>query len=321
MTTPSASRSTEPAAPGAALLTGLSAFPLTPISGDVDRGIDETAYSTLVARLADARVDTIAALGSTGSYAYLERAERRRVVQLAVAAAGEVPVIAGIGATRTRAVLQHAEDAQAEGAAALLLAPVSYQPLTDDEVFGLFEEVSAAASVPVVVYDNPGTTQFTFTDELHARIAGLPRIASVKIPPVDGGPVAVRERVDALRGRLPADVTIGISGDPVAADALNAGCDAWYSVLAGTLPGPCREITEAAGAGESDRASALSRHLQPLWDLFGTYGSYRVVSALAEELGLLSHPNLPRPVLGLAPAGRAQVREALGTLRASGVLD
>lgn len=314
--------STEPTtadAPGP--LTGLSAFPLTPVRDDTDGAVDEAAYTALVGRLATSGVDSIAALGSTGSYAYLDRAERRRVVELAVSAAGGVPVIAGIGATRTRTVLQYAEDAQQAGAAALLLAPVSYQPLTEGEVHGLFEDVAAASSVPVVVYDNPGTTRFTFTDDLHARIARLPRVSSIKIPPVPGGPATVRDRVVALRDRLPAGVTIGISGDPVAADALNAGCEAWYSVLAGTLPGPCVAITHAARAGDAARAVELSAELQPLWDLFEVHGSYRVVSAVAEELGLVGHPNLPRPIRGLDPRGRDGVRAALTVLRDRGVVD
>lgn len=306
---------------GGVLLAGLSAFPLTPVTGDTAGGVDESAYSRLVDRLADAGVDSIAALGSTGSYAYLHREERRRVVELAVAAAGDVPVIAGIGSTRTRDVVQHAHDAQAAGAAALLLAPVSYQPLTEDEVYGLFEDVDAESSVPLVVYDNPGTTHFTFTDALHARIARLPKVASIKIPPVEGGPAVLEQRVARLRNRLPADLTIGISGDPGAADALNAGCDAWYSVLAGTLPGPCRAIVAAAAADEAGLAVDLSNQLTPLWELFATYGSYRVVSALAEELHLVGHPNLPRPVRGLDDAGRQRVRHAVTTLRATGVLD
>lgn len=306
---------------GGGLLTGLSAFPLTPITEDATGGIDESAYTHLVARLVDAGVHSITALGSTGSYAYLNRDERRRVVELTVDTAGEVPVIVGIGSTRTRDVLQHAHDAQVAGAAALLLAPMSYQPLSEDEVYGLFQDVDAVSSVPVVVYDNPGTTRFTFTDDLYARIAQLPTVASIKIPPLEGGPTALEHRVADLRAVLPDDVTIGISGDSVAADALNAGCDAWYSVLAGTLPAPCRDIVAAAAAGERVRAVGLSNTLTPLWDLFATHGSYRVVSALAEELHLVGHPNLPRPVRELDDAGRRQLQQAMTTLRSTGVLD
>lgn len=303
------------------LFSGLSAFPLTPISGEGDDRVHESAYARLIARLADAGVDSITALGSTGSYAYLDRDERLRVTELTIAAAGTVPVIAGIGATRTRHVLQHVEDAQAAGVAGLLLAPVSYQPLTDEEVYGLFRDVDAAVSVPVAVYDNPGTTHVTFTDDLHARIAELTHVSSIKIPPVTGGPAVLGQRLSSLRAKIPATVTIGISGDPVAADALNAGCDGWYSVLAGTLPAPCLAIVEAAAAGDAARAVELSDRLCPLWELFEAYGSYRVVSALAEELHLVPHPNLPRPVRGLDPAGRERLRQAMTTLAEVGVLD
>lgn len=301
--------------------TGLSAFPLTPIDEASATGIDEAAYRALVRRLVDARVDSIAALGSTGSYAYLDRDERRRVIEMTVAEAADVPVITGIGATRTRDVLRYAEDAQAAGATALLLAPVSYQPLTPDEVFDLFAEADAASSVPIVVYDNPGTTRFTFSDDLHARIADLPRVASIKIPPVEGGPAAVAQRVTSLRSLLPSDVSVGISGDPYAADALVAGCDGWYSVLAGTLPGPCRAIVDAANVGDTDLATDLSRRLQPLWDLFAAHGSYRVSSALAEALGLVRHPNLPNPVRGLDDTGRSALRRVVALLRDDGLLD
>ncbi|MGO4759328.1 dihydrodipicolinate synthase family protein, partial [Streptomyces sp. 2MCAF27] len=144
------------------MFTGLSAFPLTPMS---ESGIDEQAYARLVARLASAGVDSIGALGSTGSYAYLSREQRARAARIAVEAAEETPVIVGIGALRTSQVLALAEDAQKAGASAVLLAPMTYQPLTEDEVFGLYKDVTRALSVPLCVYDNPGTTHVHFTDE------------------------------------------------------------------------------------------------------------------------------------------------------------
>lgn len=299
-------------------LTGLSAFPVTPITDDE---VDAAAFVRVVEMLAGSGVDSVTALGSTGSYAYLDRDERRRVVELAVSTAGDLPVLAGVGHVRTREVLRHVEDAQAAGAAGLLLAPVSYQALGDDEVFALFADVDRASSVPVVVYDNPATTHVTFTDELHARISELEHVASVKIPPVTGGVSAIRERVDSLRSQVSPEVTIGISGDPVAADALAAGCDAWYSVLAGTLPGPCRSIVDAVGRGDDEGAREISAGLTPIWQLFGAHGSYRVVSGLAEELGLVTHPSLPRPVLGLDPSGRSALCEAVATLRERGLVD
>lgn len=290
------------------MFTGLSAFPLTPVGQD---GIDEAAVTRLTGRLADAGVDSIGALGSTGGYAYLTRQERRRVARLAVAAAGGTPVIVGIGALRTDRVLESAEDAQNAGAAGVLLAPMTYQPLTDDEVFGLYEEVTRHLSVPLCVYDNPGTTHVVFSDALHGRIAGLPGIRSVKIPPVPEDPAAAAARVRALRGRIPDSVTIGVSGDPAGAAGLRAGCDAWYSALAGTLPAPCLAVLRAAQRGDHEGAAKLSDRLAPVWALFRAHGSLRVVSTIAEILGLVESPNLPRPVQGLGEQDRASVTRAL----------
>lgn len=294
------------------MFTGLSAFPLTPMD---EQRIDEEAFTRLVSRCAAAGVDSITALGSTGSYAYLTRQERARVARLAVEHAAGVPVVVGIGALRTRHVLELADDAQEAGAAGVLLAPVSYQRLTPADVVGLYEDVTAQLSVPLAVYDNPGTTHVTFTDDLYRAVAGLPGVASIKIPGVPEGAAVAAERVAELRALLPAHVTIGISGDAHAARGLLAGCQAWYSVLGGTLPDLAVQLTRAALEGRPDEATALSDSLTPLWHLFARFGSLRTIAAVAEHLGLVTRPSLPLPIRGLGDAERgdvARVVDALG---------
>ncbi len=293
------------------MFTGLSAFPLTPLVYD---RVDERAFVDLVGRLDSAGVDSIGALGSTGSYAYLSRAERARVAQLAVESAGATPVIVGIGGLRTRHVLEHADDAQEAGASAVLLAPLSYQTLTDDDVFGLFHDVTRHLSVPLVVYENPVMTRFTFSDELYEAIGGLPGVGSVKIPGVPVDPADATARVRRLREALPSSASIGVSGDAFGAAGLAAGCDAWYSAIAGTIPGPALEITRAARSGDTARAAELSARLQPLWDLFATYGSLRVIAAVAESLGLVGPASLPLPIRGLDLDTRAHVRRVIDEL-------
>lgn len=288
------------------LFRGLSAFPLTPLRDDI---LDDAAYAELVRRVAASGVDSITALGSTGSYAYLSREERRSAARIAVQNAAGVPVFVGIGALRTSHVQALADDAQEAGASAVLLAPLTYQAHTADEVFGLYEDVTRGLSVPLIVYDNPGTTHFTFTDELYGRIAELPNVASVKIPAVPADPDAAKQRVAQIRRHIPGHVTIGVSGDASAATGLNAGCDAWYSVVAGTLPQPALAITRAALRGNALAATAESERLAPLWDLFGRFGSLRVVAAIAEQAGLVSRSCLPLPIRGLNDDARAEVAE------------
>ncbi len=294
------------------MFVGLSAFPLTPLN---EQAVDEAAFTGLMQRLVAARVDSIGVLGSTGSYAYLTRAERARIAALAVQHAEGIPVLVGIGALRTDAVLELAQDAQRAGAAAVLLAPVSYQKLHDDEVFGLYEAVARELSVPLCVYDNPATTQFSFSDELHARIAALPAVRSIKLPPVPADPARARERVQRLRALIPARVSLGISGDASAATGLNAGCEAWYSALGGLFPEPTLALMRQARAGRAQQAVRLSQDLDPLWTLFARHGgSLRVIATAAELLGLVQHPCLPLPLRSLDGAERQAVADCLQQL-------
>ncbi|MGO3134620.1 MAG: dihydrodipicolinate synthase family protein [Agrococcus casei] len=289
--------------------TGVSAFPLTPLRDDA---FDRPAFERVVARLAAAEVDTISVLGSTGSYAYLSRAERREVVEAAVAAADGVPVSVGIGALRTSQVQALAEDAQEAGADGVLLAPMSYQALSDDEVFGLFDDVTRGLSVPLTVYDNPGTTHFTFTTELVARVAALPNVAAIKIPPP--APDRVEPRIREIRAVIPQNVAIGISGDSTAASALLAGCDLWHSVIGGVLPEAAIDIARAARSGDADAALAESDRLRGFWQLFAEHGSLKVTAAIAEHLGLVAADSLPKPIRGLSAPARQQVADALSLL-------
>ncbi|GGD44409.1 dihydrodipicolinate synthase family protein [Microbacterium faecale] len=273
--------------------TGVSAFPLTPF---VDDRIDEGAYAGLIQHLARSDVSSITSLGSTGSYAYLSSAERAAAVSIAVTNAGTTPVLAGIGATRTRDVVENAASAAEAGARGLLLAAVSYQPLGDDEVFGLFRDVAASTDLPIVVYDNPRTTGYTFTPEMYARVSELPGIASLKVPgrPLD----EARDLLQRIRSLVPEHVSVCFSGDSFATDCRAAGYDGWYSVLAGTLP----DLALATWDSGSDDA------LQPLWDLYTEAGGgLRVMAAIAERKRWAAPGSLPRPLIGLSGEQRERL--------------
>ncbi|MEA5101621.1 dihydrodipicolinate synthase family protein [Pantoea sp. S18] len=294
------------------MFTGLSAFPLTPVT---PAGFDEHGFIRILERITSAGVDSIGVLGSTGSYAYLTRSQRSHISDIAKSHAGNIPVMICVGAVSTDEVLRLADDAQAAGADALLLPPVSYQTLRDDEVFGVFETLTQYVSVPVCIYDNPGTTHFEFSDELHGRIATLPGIKSVKIPGVPPSPEDALARVKRLKAKLPEGVTVGISGDASAANGLNAGCEVWYSVCGGLFPHVAKEMTDAAARGDRERVVQLSERLQPLWDLFRKHGgSIRVMAAAAGVLGLTEADCLPRPLRPLSADDFADVAAVISRL-------
>lgn len=292
------------------LFAGLSAFPLTP--ADDEGQLKPELLQHFLEPIVAAGADSIGLLGSTGGYAYLSPEARKRTLRAAVeCTAGRTPLIVGVGALTTDLAEDLARDAREAGADGLLLAPMSYQPLTEEEVFHHFEAVAAAGELPLCIYNNPGTTKFTFSPNLIARLAELPNVIAVKMPLAADGDYA--GEMQRLRAMTPEDFAIGYSGDWGAKDALLAGGACWYSVVASLLPEPAFALTRAAQSGNVAEAEHIDHAFAPLWALFRELGSFRVMFAIAESLGF-GPITPPRPILALEPAYRERVELALRPL-------
>jgi 4-hydroxy-tetrahydrodipicolinate synthase len=291
-------------------LKGLSAFPITP--SDRSGRIDAGALRALLSPLLAAGVDSIGLLGSTGSYPYFTREERRRAIEeAAVQAAGRTPILAGVGALRTDEALKLAQDARTSGATAGLLAPVSYTPLTDDEVFEHFTSVARDSGLPICIYDNPGTTHFRFTPKLVGRLSRVEGIIAVKTSAPDKS--AVASHVNELRAATSSDFFLGYSADWNCIEALLAGGTTWYSVLGGIFPNKCLASIRAVQRGDAVEARRLDKELQPIWSLFKAFSSIRVVYAIANLKGLCT-AEPPRPILPLPAEAQKRVAETLAGL-------
>ncbi len=295
------------------LFEGLSAFPITP--ADASGRVDPAVLAALLQHIVDAGAQSIGLLGSTGAYAFLTRDERRRAVETAVkTVGGRIPVIVGVGALRTDEAQALARDAKGAGADGLLLAPVSYVPLKDDEVFEHFAAVTESGGLPLCIYNNPSTTRFTFSSALIARLATVPNIAAIKMP-LPANEDFKTELAD-LRGKSPTGFSIGYSGDWGASSALLAGADAWYSVVAGVLPAEALALATAARAGNAEEVERLEKAFEPLWSLFKRFGSFRVMYRLVALLGIGDFEP-PRPVRPIPDSAVPDVVHALNHLRAA----
>lgn len=296
------------------MFTGLCAFPLTPFK---DEQFDPVAFARIINNLTDAKVDAICAMGSTGLYPYLNNDERRTVAENAVALADGIPVMAGIGALRTRDVLHNADIVQRAGVNAVLLAPMSYHHLHDEEVYALYEKVTANLSVPLCVYENPNATNFTFSDELYQAISRLPNVAAVKIPGMPfGDKVQGEQRLARLRELVPDSLSIGVSADKFGVAGMRAGCDAWHSVLAGLFPKTVQCLIQAVRNGQGESAAMASDRLSPIWQLFvQSKGGLRVMATAADILGVCEGNCLPHPLKPLTGPARQELEAQLTSLQ------
>ncbi|QTC88561.1 dihydrodipicolinate synthase family protein [Brevundimonas pondensis] len=288
-----------------ALFSGLSAFPITPMTSGGE--VIAPDLQRLVRRIEAGGADSVGLLGSTGTYMFLSRDERRRAVAAAVEVAVSIPIIVGVGAMRTDEAQALAHDAATEGAAGLLLAPVSYTPLTEEEVFRHFLAVASATDLPLCIYSNPGTTNFTFSPDLVARLTAIPSIAAIKLPLPANGSIA--SDLAAFRAAAP-DLSIGYSGDWGCKEALLAGADCWYSVAGGLFPEQAAALTTAAMKNDRETAGHCDDVFADLWKLFREQGSLRLMYAAANLMGL-TQAQPPKPLQPLEETLQARLARVL----------
>lgn len=289
--------------------SGVSAFPITPMN---EKTVDQANFERLIGRLVEADVESIGVEGSTGNYPYLTHDERVEIASVAVSCARGTPVIASIGAFRTRDILTLAEHLQSAGINALLLPIVSYHGLGEEEVFSLFKSVSQNVSVPVIIYDSPVISRFTFSDALYARICALPHIGSIKVPSGWPNQREAAQRIQRLAQALPSTTAIGASGDDTLAEAVKAGAKIWYSEWGGLFPQKARALMQAALASDEAQIARLSAQFRSFWDISRKYGgSIRPIAAAASILGLTASDNLPLPLHGVSDEDRATIEQEI----------
>ena len=75
-----------------------------------------------------------------------------------------------MNASTTRAV-RYSREAQALGADGLMILPPYYYTPTDDEIFAYYKAISEAVSIPIMLYNNPVTSNVDMSARLVAHLA------------------------------------------------------------------------------------------------------------------------------------------------------
>ncbi|MGJ9402748.1 dihydrodipicolinate synthase family protein [Arthrobacter sp. KK5.5] len=292
---------------------GLIAYPVTPF--DESGAVDHAELGRHLASLAVSGVDAVTVLGSSGSFAYLDADERSAVVRTAVRAVRDanpdLPVYAGVSAVATGELLENVADVVGAGVDGLLVSTVSYVPLTEDEVAHQCRRVAEASDLPICLYSNPGTTNFSFPLELVAQLSKEPTIRGLKESTPDAASFA--QRHETLRSMVSGGFSHGLSGDALIADAGFAG-DAWHSGPASVLPRHFAALRAAAEAGDAVQTAKLRDELAPLMHEFNGLRKLSNLYALARAAGIeAGEPRLPLlPIPGSNRRDLARLLEELG---------
>jgi 4-hydroxy-tetrahydrodipicolinate synthase len=200
-------------------------------------------------------VDGICVFGSTGGNGSFSDDEMKRTTALAVKhAARRIAVIAGTGARTTSACISLSRHAQDAGCDGIMVLPVSYWPLTQDEVRGHYERVAGAVKLPICVYNNPWTTGVDMKPDFLAELAKLDNVSCIKESTGD------LSRISAIRALLGDSVTLIAGWESTSLQAFSAGATGWAPVCTNFAPELAMSFFRAA-TRERNAVAA-----QKLWD-------------------------------------------------------
>jgi 4-hydroxy-tetrahydrodipicolinate synthase len=251
----------------------------------------------VLARLIDdlikAGVHGVTPLGSTGEFAYLNNEQRAAVVRISIeAAAGRVPVVAGVAATSTADAVAQARRYASLGADGILAILESYFPLKDAQVEEYFCAIADAVEIPVVLYTNPNFQRTDLTLDVIARLAEHPRIRYIKDASTNTG------RLLSIMNRCGRLKVFSASAHIPAAVMLIGGVG-WMAGPACIIPGQSVRLYDLCRAGRWTEAMALQRKLWRINEVFARFNLAACIKAALQHQGYdVGDPVPPQRPLG-----------------------
>jgi len=221
--------------------------------------LDVDGLPRLVERALETGITGFTVLGIAGEAHRLTDDERRQVVESVVKETRDrVPVAVGVSAPGTHLAAALARMARDAGAQALMLAP-SNGVKNLDAVRAYYHEVAAATALPIVLQDEPVTTQVTMPAPFIASLTDeLAVIEAVKLEEAPTLP-----KITRLRALFTRRVAIfGGLGGCYFFEELSRGADG--AMTGFPYPEALRAIRDAFVAGRRDDARILFYRWLPL---------------------------------------------------------
>lgn len=161
------------------VFTGASVAIITPMHADGSVNYEE--LGRIIEDQIAHQTDAIVICGTTGESPALDHEEHTECIRYTVKkVAGRVPVIAGTGSNDTRYAIQLSQQAQEDGADALLLVTPYYNKTSQAGLVAHYTAIANAVDLPCILYNVPSRTGCNLQPATLAELAKLPNINAVK---------------------------------------------------------------------------------------------------------------------------------------------
>lgn len=291
---------------------GIIAYPITPF--DSQEKVDLPLFRQQVERLVSSGIHGIAPLGSTGVLPYLTDDEKEAVTEAALEqTAGRVPTLVGVSNLTTDKTIYHAQFAEKAGASAVMIIPMSYWKLTDDEIVSHYDKVASVISIPIMAYNNPATGGVDMSPSLLKRLLEIPNVTMIKESTGDV------QRMHYLRKELGEDVAFYNGSNPLALAAFAAGATGWCTAAANLIPELNIALYDAIQQNDLNSARDLFYQQTELLQFIVAKGLPRAIKAGLNLLGE-NGGHLRSPLKPLTAEETAALESILQNLKNNSVL-
>ena len=249
--------------------------------------------------------DGIVAVGTTGESATLPVEEHLTVIEATVKHVNKrIPVIAGTGANNTVEAIALSQAAEQAGADYTLSVVPYYNKPSQEGIYQHFKAIAEATSIPMVIYNVPGRTVVSMSNDTILRLAEIPNIVGVKEASGNIG-----NNIELINS-VPEGFAVFSGDDPTGLPFMLCGGHGVVTVAANVAPKLFADMCRAALEGDIATARRLNEQLIPIYNTM-----FCEPSPAAPKWGLSllgkCEPHVRLPLVALTEDGQAKVRAAL----------
>jgi len=268
---------------------------------------DRGAFEKQIEFQAKNGTNGIIPVGTTGESPTLSHEEHRLVFEVAVQAAKGtgMKVIAGTGSNSTEEALDLTAYAKKIGADAALMVNPYYNKPTQEGMFQHFKKIALAVDLPIVLYNIPGRTGVTMSNQTVGRLAReFKNIVGMKEA------TGSLDSCSELCATMPEGFTVLSGDDSMTLPFMSVGALGVISVATNIIPGQVRRMVDAALA--NDFAAARQIHLKHL-ELFKALFIEGNPSGVKTAMALLGRDTgeMRLPLWEVSPSTRATIKTVL----------
>lgn len=255
---------------------------VTPFTAD-GSAIDYEALKRFLDWQIECGVPGVIILGTTGEFLTLTDEERSAYVEATVKHVnGRMHVLVGTMNAYTPRAARYSREAEKLGADGLMIVPPYYYTPTEDEIFNYYRAICEATNLPIMIYNNPYTSNVDMSAKLVARLTrSFSQIRYIKEASMD-----VARVYDIVRET---DGVMNVFAGERIVESFLLGAVGYVDPFGNYIPRATQRLWQLLEEGRIEDAKRIQKHISTIEHTIAeghpTYGHQCYSKALAALAG------------------------------------